>query len=208
MSVKDYLQKFYENLRDKSELDFTVHHLCCSHMLQDFIRALKRKNTSKRCRKSTRTFILQCFAALQNCTSLDRGKEIFKHFCIVLCSYLESQEVQSSTNLLKKLFHGKKLKMNRTIWIPMHCLNWPILKLLIRMLPIYPSLSVQKLKHKNSLSMKVFKKIVFICQTSLKCYWKPISPYSLFGVVIILKNKSRFRRNDNTRFKFISWKLV
>jgi len=99
--LKHYIQRCFDTVQHASKANgSTIIHLCSSHMLQDFSRMLKKKVPSLS--KHARRFALQCFATLQNATTLQSGLDIFGMFCKVCLSKQDNDDVTAQKESILK----------------------------------------------------------------------------------------------------------
>lgn len=105
MNIKQYLFNCFDIIhrrKDREYLDnFTVVHLCSSHMIKDFGRYLYKLppfSSNKRVKR----FAMHCFARLQNCVSLSEAEALFKLMCTVFGSPRENKKLKAATKALEK----------------------------------------------------------------------------------------------------------
>lgn len=108
MTIKTYVQRCFDIVASRKKdknINFTLHHLCSSHLIKDFIRKLKKLKCS--INKRVKTFMLQCFVALQNSASLDEAIQHYRHICRVFLSQGTTDSVTSSVKYLQKIFKSE-----------------------------------------------------------------------------------------------------
>ena len=81
-ALKEYLIHCYKVIVGSKENSKTVHHLCASHMLRDYMRKMGPVNVPKR----VRFMAIKAFAPLQNSITITESMQIFEEICYLFLS--------------------------------------------------------------------------------------------------------------------------
>lgn len=85
--------------RQDYHLNYTIIHLCAAHMFQDFTRQMKKYDPNLS--KKSKLFKYKCFVLLQNASSLEDAKDIFKDMCRVFMGTKRSDIVKKCIQKLE-----------------------------------------------------------------------------------------------------------
>ena len=104
-TLKRYIKECFHVIvsENRTEMNFTCLHLCSAHMIKDFTRSMGTYKVDK-IEKKTKHLMIKLFALLQNTSSLDDAREIYKHACVIFLSKQESTKTNDSLKRVKMLF--------------------------------------------------------------------------------------------------------
>ena len=102
-NLKEYLVQSYKIIKGETiPGKFVVHHLCATHMIKDFSRQFKKYKPNSS--KVLRTFMFQCFAALQNSTTLAESVNTYEDVCTVCLNKYFTPDVSAAKDRLFRQF--------------------------------------------------------------------------------------------------------
>lgn len=97
--LKEYINKCAEIiLGEKSPDNMIVHHLCAAHMIQDFLRNLKKEHP--KAKKQQREIAAKLFAMLQNSSTINEATLIFENTCKLFLSPYNTGDVQTAIKFI------------------------------------------------------------------------------------------------------------
>lgn len=90
-----YLQRAHRivtNTENSGDRQFTVLHLCASHIIKAVCQAFSRKTDNK----ALKEYATYCFALLLNSTHLEEATTVFEDMCVLLTSPEETDVVNAA----------------------------------------------------------------------------------------------------------------
>ena len=97
-TLKEYIIHCYNVIGGQKSNSKTVHHLCASHMLRDYMRKIASLNIAKR----VRYLAIQAFGALQNTVTINETKLVFEEICHIFLNESKSERCRKAETTLSQ----------------------------------------------------------------------------------------------------------